>query len=389
MMTEDGSTGDRPNAGSLASEPRLRSLLASMTDLVFVLDSDRVFAEYHQSPDTGLFSPPDNFVGRSIHEIGFPEPALDLLAGAIEAVETTGEPQSVEYTIPLPHGAAHFEARLSRIVDQQGRHAGTTVVAHDITQRKVDEAQRLELERQLHESRRLEGLGLLAGGVAHDFNNLLTAIIGNLELLEGEVNTGGPAGRALRAATVASLRAAEIARKMLMLSGGGAFNMGPLDLAPVLTVVVERLRPRAPANVALRLDLAPAVPDVVADTRQIEFVVEALVENAFEAIGKGPGAVTVRSGVGDYSAVALSAAVPAAEAQPGRFAWIEVADDGPGMDALTASKMFDPFFSTRFIGRGLGLAAAQGILRGHRGAFLVTSELGLGTTVRALLPVRD
>jgi signal transduction histidine kinase len=87
--------------------------------------------------------------------------------------------------------------------------------------------------------------------------------------------------------------------------------------------------------------------------------------------------------------VALSAAVPAAEAHPGRFAWFEVEDDGPGMDALTASKMFDPFFSTRFIGRGLGLAASQGIIRGHRGAFLVSSEFGRGTRVRALLPVRD
>jgi two-component system, cell cycle sensor histidine kinase and response regulator CckA len=389
MMTEDGSTNDRPNAGSLASEPRLRSLIASMTDLVFVLDADRVFAEYYQPPGTGLFSPPESFVGRSIHEVDFPEPALSLLAGAIEAVESTGEPQSVEYTLALPRGATHFEARLSRIDDDQGRYAGTTIVARDITQRKIEESHRLELERQLHESRRLEGLGLLAGGVAHDFNNLLTAIIGNLELLKEEVDAGGPAGRALRAATVASLRAAEIARKMLMLSGGGGFNMGPLDLAPVLTGVVERLWPRAPANVALRLDLAPAVPEVVAEARQIEFVVEALVENAFEAIGKAPGTVTVRHGVGEYSAVALSAAVPAAEAHPGRFAWFEVEDDGPGMDALTASKMFDPFFSTRFIGRGLGLAASQGIIRGHRGAFLVSSEFGRGTRVRALLPVRD
>jgi two-component system, cell cycle sensor histidine kinase and response regulator CckA len=389
MMTEDGSTKDRPNAGSLASEPRLRSLIASMTDLVFVLDADRVFAEYYQPPATGLLSPPESFVGRSIHEVDFPEPALSLLAGAIEAVESTGEPQSVEYTLALPRGATHFEARLSRIDDDQVRYAGTTIVARDITQRKIEESHRLELERQLHESRRLEGLGLLAGGVAHDFNNLLTAIIGNLELLKEEVDAGGPAGRALRAATVASLRAAEIARKMLMLSGGGGFNMGPLDLAPVLTGVVERLWPRAPANVALRLDLAPAVPEVVAEARQIEFVVEALVENAFEAIGKAPGTVTVRHGVGEYSAVALSAAVPAAEAHPGRFAWFEVEDDGPGMDALTASKMFDPFFSTRFIGRGLGLAASQGIIRGHRGAFLVSSEFGRGTRVRALLPVRD
>ncbi len=367
------------------SESRLRSLLQSMTDLVFVLDDRRIFTEYHQMPDRGLYVPAEDFIGRSIYQIEFPQPALMRLEAAIAAVETSGAPQTADYALPLPDGTAHFEARVTRIVDHAGGHAGVTVVARDVTERYKAEARRHELEKQLQDSRRAEALGLLAAGVADECDNLLTAIIGNLEIVADQLPSDDPVAEPLREAITASERAAAISRRMLLLSGHGTFTEEPVDLAVLLTRAVRDLRPTLPVGVTLHSHLPGDLPLVKGDPEQIACLVQALLENALDASSGSEAAIEVRGGTSELDEPALRDTVPPGAMRPGRLVWFEVADSGAGMTSEAVGRMFDPFYTTRGAGRGLDLAVAMGVVRAHNGAFIVDSAPGQGTRVRVLL----
>ncbi len=374
-----------------SNQSRLESLLASMTDLVFVLDDRRVFTQYHQNPAPELFVPAEDFVGRSIYQIGFPQPALMKLEAAIAAVEISGAPQSVEYTLPMPGGAMHFEARVSRIDNGAGGHAGVTVVARDVTSRHQSEARRRALERQLNEARRAEAIGLLAAGVAHEFNDLLTAVLGNLEISIEQVTTDSQLADmaipdALRDALAAAESAAAISRTMLLLSGRGGLRMESVDLSLTLSRTLKRLRSSLPVQLELQLQLTSDLPSVRGDVDQLAWLLEALMRNAVEAVGEREPFIAVRSGTVDCDAESLAEAVPAGQLQPGRLVWFEVVDHGSGMNEETQQRMFDPFFSTRTPRRGLELAVAMAIVRAHGGAFLVDSTVGRGSSVRVLLP---
>jgi two-component system, cell cycle sensor histidine kinase and response regulator CckA len=374
-----------------SSELRLASLLASMTDLVFVLDSERVFTEYHQHPDRTLFVPAEDFIGRSIYQIGFPQPALMKLEAAIAAVEINGTPQSVEYTLPLPDGPMQFEARVSRIADGAGGHAGVTVVARDVTRRHQAEVRRRALEQQLHEARRAEAVGVLAGGVAHEFNNLLTAVLGNLEYSIERAAAGPQLADttvidALRDALGAAERAAAISRTMLMLSGRAERRMESVDLSLILSRTLQRLKPALPVQLQLQLQLSADLPYIRGDADQLIWLTEALMRNAVEAAAEREPFIAVRSGADYFDASFLAAAIPAGQLRAGRLVWFEVADHGPGISEEARTRMFDPFFSTRSTRRGLELAVALAIVRAHGGAFLVDSVPDHGTRVRVLIP---
>ena len=258
-------------------------------------------------------------------------------------------------------------------------------VGVDVTDRKRAEEERQGLERKLQEARRLESLGVLAGGVAHDFSNLLTGIIGFTSLARREA--AGAAGRDyLDRVLQSAQRAAELCGQMLAYSGRGRFLVGPLDLSRAVRDLAPLLQTSAPPQAALSLELADGLPPVLADASQVRQVVLSLVHNAFEALGDRAGAVAVRTGQARCDRARLRGACLDDDLPEGEYVFIETADTGCGMDAETRRRIFEPFFTTKFTGRGLGLAAVLGIVRGHRGAIELTTEPGLGTTVRVWLP---
>jgi signal transduction histidine kinase len=258
---------------------------------------------------------------------------------------------------------------------------------------ELDEAhrERRRLDRQLHEARRAESLATLAGGVAHDFNNLLTAIIGNADLALLDLEPSSPVRPSVEAIKLAGGRAAELGRLMRAYSSGTPFAADRIavpglidDLRPVLAAAL-------PAGVALVGDLDPAAPEIVGDPVEIRRVVEHLVTNAGEAVGERaageqPGVVTVRVAACEVSAAELESMVGAQDPQPGRWVVVTVEDNGPGVPAALRGRILEPFFSTRFTGRGLGLAAVLGIVRGHRGLIAVDDSPGGGARFRILLP---
>jgi signal transduction histidine kinase/CheY-like chemotaxis protein len=260
------------------------------------------------------------------------------------------------------------------------------IIAQDITARKQAEAERLAMERRLLHAQKLESLGVLAGGIAHDFNNLLLAVLGNLDVAFQDLAPASPARASIESAVQACRRAVDLTRQMLAYSGKGHFVLTHLDLSHLVRENAFLFRASISRTVTMNMALASGLPPIQADPGQLQQVVMNLITNASEAIEGEVGVVTLATGVQDCGTQYLRRSRLDEKPPPGRFVYLEVSDTGCGMDAETQDRIFDPFFTTKFTGRGLGMAAVMGIVRGHGGAIMVDSQLGVGSTIRVLFP---
>lgn len=256
----------------------------------------------------------------------------------------------------------------------------------DISERRRGEDQRRLLEERTRQAQKLESLGILARGIAHDFNNLLTSILGNVELASLELPPESKGLGRLRAAVNAAQRAGDLCRQMLTYSGRADVQGEAIDLRTVVDDVREILATTLvkKAHLSVTSSVEPAY--VHADVTQIRQVVLNLVINAAEALVEGEGSITISVGAGFLDPGALARMRTGTTLPAGRYAFLEVVDTGAGMDADTRARVFDPFFSTRFAGRGLGMAVVHGVVQGHGGGILIDSEPGRGTSIRVLFP---
>lgn len=257
----------------------------------------------------------------------------------------------------------------------------------DITQRKRAQEEGLALERRVSESHKLESLGALAGGIAHDYNNLLTAVLGNLELALADPLMSSQARTRLQRAVAASQRAVAVTRQMLAYSGKGKFVLVKVDLSQLVEEHCSLQPGTFAPDVELSMDLDRSVPSIEADPSQLRQLMGNLIVNAAEALDELPHRIGVATGVLHCDESDLAESRLEEKPRPGEFVYLQVSDTGHGMDEDTLKRLFDPFFSTKFMGRGLGMSAVMGIVRGHGGAILVDSRVGQGTTVRVLFPV--
>ena len=264
---------------------------------------------------------------------------------------------------------------------------GILALANDVTDRLRAEHHKLELERQLLHTDKLKSLGILAGGIAHEYNNLLAAIIGNLDLTIMDLDPKSPLQNNLREAAIAALRASNLTQQMLAYSGRGRFVITPIDLSALIGGMEELLKASISKKASIKMNLAPDLPRVAGDDPQLQQVLMNLVTNASEALGERPGLITVTTRVRECDEDYLTMSRIADKFAAGRYVELEVHDSGCGMDAATCEKLFDPFFTTKFTGRGLGMSVVMGVVRGHKGAIMVSSQPGRGTAVSVLFPV--
>jgi PAS domain S-box-containing protein len=302
-----------------------------------------------------------------------------MLAGEIDEYQ-------LEKSFVLPDGGLVPVLVTARILRRaNGRVEAVMVLVEDLSERRQAEEERGRLQEQLLQAQKMESLGLLAGGIAHDFNNLLTGVIGNADLIRLELGEGHAAAAPLEHLLDAGQQAARLTRQLLAYSGQRGLRMRSLDLSREVQEQSSLLDTLIPKRVELRLDLGVQVPAVQADKVQLQQIVMNLVINGAEACGEESGTVWIRTG-----SAFLDPLVPddyaLAPESAGTYAWIEVLDTGSGMSPADLTKIFDPFYSTKFTGRGLGLAAVIGIVRGHRGAIKVTSTLGSGSVFRVFFP---
>ncbi len=322
---------------------------------------------------------PEAHLGLTLREVA---PSLaPVIEPLYERVLASGEPLrqvEVEAVLPDPHGKRIWLVSIVPLV-VDGDLVGINKVVQDITSRK-------QFEEQLRQTQKLEAIGILAGGVAHDFNNLLTGILGNASLAAEMLPAKSPAQPMLEELITASERAADLTRQLLAYSGKGRYLIEPVDLSRVVEEISMLVRTSIPRNVDLRLDLRRDLPSLEGDAVQIQQLVMNLVINAAEAVDAGRhGYVALRTGVcGPETRVRDT--VSAETLPAGQYVYVQVEDNGHGMDEATRTRIFDPFFTTKFTGRGLGLAAALGIVRGHRGAIHLTTQPGEGTTFLVFFP---
>ena len=268
-----------------------------------------------------------------------------------------------------------------------GMFGARNVIKRNISERERADEERLESERKLLHAQKLESLGIMAGGIAHDFNNLLMGVLGNLELALTDPDLAPATRRNIEKATQASERSAELSRQMLIYSGSGFYSPKNLDLNEEAHKTGRLIETNIPKTTTLNFGINDGLPFIRGDEDQIQRVIKNLAMNAAEAIGQKDGDVTLMTGVMVCDETYLSRSRLEEKPEPGRFVFLEVTDTGCGMDAETQHRLFDPFFSTKFWGRGLGMAEVMGIVKGHHGAIIVESEVGKGTTIRVLFPV--
>ncbi|NPV00599.1 MAG: response regulator [Brevinematales bacterium] len=282
----------------------------------------------------------------------------------------------------------------SPIYNNEGKVIASLSIFFDTTERKNAENERINLERQILHAQKLESLGILAGGIAHDFNNLLTAVLGNASLALMDLPSLSPARYNIEEIEKASMRAADLAKQMLAYSGKGRFIIQDIYINDLLNEMSHLVSVSVPKNIELLYHLSGKIPLIQGDATQIRQIILNLITNAADAIGETHGSISVSSGSIRADSALLNYDNPAH--RPGldpdltekEYVYFEVADTGVGMDQATIDKIFDPFFSTKFTGRGLGLAAILGIVRGHQGAIKINSKPGVGTNFRVLFPAK-
>jgi len=362
-----------------ASEDRFtRAFRLSPAAITISTLEDGRYIDVNESFVRLIGHPRETLIGRTSLELGiWTNPAeRELLIQRLAAGERVSEEEAVVVTA----GGEQRQMLLSaEVIELAGRRC-ILALFHDVTdRRRTEEALRL--------AQKMESLGVLAGGIAHDFNNLLAVILGHNALVLSRLEEGSEAHRHVLKAMAASERAAVLTKQMLAYSGRGHFEIRPTDLNELVRQNVSLLGAALPKNITLDGKFDETIPPLAADAGQIQQVVMNLIMNSSEALGTQTGRVLVSTGVRDLLPGDLSVRQPTGEAlPPGRYVTLEVHDDGVGMDEALLSRIFEPFFTTKSTGRGLGLAATQGIVRGHRGGLRVVSAPGAGTTFTLLFP---
>ena len=344
----------------------------SLDDGVLVLDAQRRIVDLNAAAE--------RYTGISATSLG--RPVEEVVAWWNEVV-TEGQTALVK----VEPGPRYFEIKVSAVRDSQRRFVGWLVTIHDISTRRRTEAERYAFERRVQEQQKSESLMVLAGGVAHDFNNLLTGILGNADLIAIQSPPDSDQRRAAEAIVIGAQRAADLVSKMLAYSGGGRVVAEHVDLDLLVREMVDLLAASVARHCALTHRSTGSLPPVETDPTQIRQVVMNLIINAAEAVDDHHGVIAVETGRETLDKSMLKQMTFGAEVEPGEYVYIDVVDNGSGMSEHTLARMFDPFYSTKDHGRGLGMAAVRGIVRSHRAALRVTSKEGQGTRFRVWFPL--
>jgi len=365
--------------GAPAAEKRsslLEEILGRMSDGLIELDEKGALLSLDMGAEAMLGSQCAGGKGRELTELIASESARSAFTQALssclaskESAETElewscrdGRSLDLRLLLVYAEGTPRILVGLRRIEDQDGR------------------------QRRRTETGSLESLGLFAGGIAHDFNNLLLTVIGNTTLIKRDVPFDSPLQDRLGQIEQAAKRAAELTDQILAFAGRSSFRPEQIDLERLLVRALDDLRLLTrEADVRLEFEKRPI--KVQADSSQLRRLLANLIGNSVEALRDPSGQVRVRAGEVDVDPMALDLYYLGDQVAAGRYAFIEVVDNGCGMDTGTQVRMFEPFFSTKFAGRGLGLPAVLGIVRAHGGTLNIYSEPDRGTRVRVLLPL--
>ena len=390
VLAEDVSEVERANEALRRSEARFRAAADGSLDAFFVLEAvrdgvdrvvDFVFVDLNCRGERFLSRERPEVIGQRLHELLPVDGRRGYFDRCVRVLET-GEVLEEEFRDLSPGQLERWLQHQVAPLDD-----GVAIWMRDVTERRLARSERKQLELGVQNTQRLESLGLLAGGIAHDFNNLLTGIQGYAELARRKVESLPAVKPLLEEILLGTRRAADLTHKMLAFAGGGRLELGWVSLNEIVVEMVELVRVGFPDGCRLTFELAKPGPGLEADGTQVRQIAVNLIMNAAEALGSEGGRVAVSTGETTCEASRLERAVLGRDLAEGRYAFLRVEDEGCGMSEEVQRRIFDPFFTTKFTGRGLGMAAALGIVRAHRGAIEIDSTPGAGAVVTVLLPL--
>ena len=363
------------------SEEQYRSIFNAATDSMVLRDAAFRIVDVNPAYETMSGRIRADVLGS--REVTMSDAQLAAHIRSLHARALAGEPVQWEAKATRKGGAQfHIEVRGVPVRHQGQPHV--LYVGRDITEMKRAEAERAELGEQLRQAQKMEAIGQLTGGIAHDFNNILQGILGNLVLAEERQAELGDdrLGRYLERARQSSQRARDLIQQMLTFSRGRGGERRPSSLAGLAREALKLLRSSLPATLELRTELDDALPPVAADPVQVEQVLMNLCINARDAMD-GAGVIDVRVRAAEYGRATCASC---RQRVAGRFVELAVRDTGTGIKPRALDRMFDPFFSTKQVGKGsgMGLAMVHGIVHQHGGHVLVESAPGKGAEFRVL-----
>ncbi|MBN2311347.1 MAG: PAS domain S-box protein [Candidatus Hydrogenedentes bacterium] len=369
------------------SEEKYRALSENSTDAIMRFDRDLRFLYANRAVEELMGVDPAHCVGRTHHELNFPEHLCEFCEAQIEKVFETGQAHPVQFEMQGKKGRVVLDWSLFPEFGPDG-HVNTVMTsARNITDFEEAQKARLELEAQLHRSQKMEAIGQLAGGVAHDFNNLLQAIQGYTDFAMKDLPEDAPMRESLKQVMKASERAAALVRQLLTFSRREAFERKRVDLNDLMGGLVNMLRRVIGEHIELVTSAGYELHSVSADPGKLEQVLLNLCVNARDAMPEG-GKITIETfnaRLGDSFIDIHSWAAP------GDYVVLSLSDTGKGMSADVREHIFEPFYTTKEAGKGtgLGLATVYGIVKQHEGFIHVDSEPGVGSTFWIYLPAAD
>ncbi len=378
------------------SEEKYRLLAENVSDIIWILDIETLTFKYISPSNVRTFGyTAEETMQMPLDKVLTPESftrAMESLGEVMELIETKEiDPSLITRTFEIEQYAKNGDiipAEISTclLTNAKGKPINVLGTTRDISRRKAAEKESRDLEDKLRQSKKMESLGVMAGSIAHNFNNLLMVVLGNLEIAALDLRDDTDTLGNVNAAAKAAKRASDLSTMMLTYVGQLKKNDEAVDLKQLVMKVVSDLKDPSPASPEIVLDLSEDTILINADPKQIRQVLMGLITNATESITKDGGIITVSLDGAYRDKDALSTTYLKDDLPAGHYGCIKISDNGCGMDAETLQKIFDPYFSTKFTGRGLGLAAALGIIRSHNGAITVDSSPGKGSSFRVMFP---
>jgi len=376
---------DRKDAEKTLRESELwiGNIFKSLKEAVFVITPDRIFLDMNEAA-LEMFGYTKEELVNLPSDIAHVDHAHYLEFGTkMEEVLNTGGVINFQFKMRRKNGEIFpSEHSASLMVDNEGNPIGIVSVVRDLSEQKKIEEEKERLRTQLEESKKMEAIGTLAGGIAHEFNNALTGVVGNIELLEMRLPDNKTVTEHTEPMKSSSHRMANLTSQLLAYARGGRYQAKTISLSDFVEETLPVIKSNIGPSIHIDTDLPRDIFKVNVDSAQMQMVLSALVNNSAEAI-EGEGHIRlILSNKGPDAEFAKGQP----DLTPGPYVCLTVEDDGKGMDEETVNKIFDPFYTTKFIGRGLGMASVYGIIRNHGGSISVDSDLGKGTVVRIYFP---
>jgi two-component system cell cycle sensor histidine kinase/response regulator CckA len=362
----------RRNATLRNSEERFKGLVNRMTNIgVLAVDSQGIVTFWNETCREFYGYREEEACGKKLSQLIVPEHLRNWFSNFIQSGL-----RNTEFEVNLRVLNGSIKSVLISLVPLSENE--TFIIQVDMTNQRRAENQRSLIEAQMRRAQKLEALGTLAGGIAHDFNNLLQGILGSAAMLCDKLEEGTVELTGARRIKNAAERSADLCTQMLDYAGVKPVSHKPIHINDVIRDISVLIETSLPKGVELIMDLSNRIPYVLGDRSQMRQVIMNLVLNGAEAIS-GSGEVEVFTDFVHRTRDQFKDNLLEESPDEGDYLLIQVKDSGTGIDPQTLTRIFDPFFSTKKTGRGLGLAAVLGIIRGHKGVLLVDSEPGKGT----------